>query len=51
MASNINTEKIILGIDPGTMVMGYGIIREQGLATLTAAAVSVNAQTALIIHD
>ena len=30
MASNINTEKIILGIDPGTMVMGYGVIREQG---------------------
>ena len=23
-------EKIILGIDPGTMVMGYGVIREQG---------------------
>ena len=23
-------EKIILGIDPGTMVMGYGVVREQG---------------------
>ncbi len=26
----MNQEKIILGIDPGTMVMGYGVIREQG---------------------
>ena len=26
----MDTEKIILGIDPGTMVMGYGVIREQG---------------------
>ena len=26
----MNAEKIILGIDPGTMVMGYGVIREQG---------------------
>ena len=26
----MDSEKIILGIDPGTMVMGYGIIREQG---------------------
>ena len=26
----MNEEKIILGIDPGTMVMGYGVIREQG---------------------
>ena len=26
----MDQEKIILGIDPGTMVMGYGIIREQG---------------------
>lgn len=25
-----NTTKIILGIDPGTVVMGYGIIRVQG---------------------
>lgn len=23
-------ERIILGIDPGTAVLGYGIIREQG---------------------
>jgi pullulanase len=34
-----------------TVVCRDGIIREQGLATLTAAAVSVNAQTALILHD
>ena len=26
----MDSEKIILGIDPGTMVMGYGVIREQG---------------------
>ena len=26
----MNEEKIILGIDPGTMVMGYGVIRVQG---------------------
>ena len=26
----MDQEKIILGIDPGTMVMGYGVIREQG---------------------
>jgi crossover junction endodeoxyribonuclease RuvC len=26
----MDTEKIILGIDPGTMVMGYGVISEQG---------------------
>lgn len=25
-----NTEKIILGIDPGTNVMGYGVIRVIG---------------------
>ena len=25
-----NTEKIILGIDPGTNVMGYGVIRVTG---------------------
>lgn len=25
-----NSEKIILGIDPGTMVMGYGLIKEEG---------------------
>ena len=25
-----NTEKIILGIDPGTNVMGYGVIRVMG---------------------
>ena len=30
MASALTPEKIILGIDPGTMVMGYGVIREQG---------------------
>ena len=23
-------ERIILGIDPGTVVLGYGVIREQG---------------------
>ena len=34
-----------------TVVCRDGVIREQGLATLTAAAVSVNAQTALILHD
>ena len=28
--SSMDSEKIILGIDPGTMVMGYGVIREQG---------------------
>lgn len=27
---NVNTEKIILGIDPGTNVMGYGLIRVIG---------------------
>ena len=26
----MDQEKVILGIDPGTMVMGYGVIREQG---------------------
>ena len=26
----MDQEKIILGIDPGTMVMGYGVIRVQG---------------------
>lgn len=26
----MENEKIILGIDPGTMVMGYGLIKEQG---------------------
>ena len=26
----MDQEKIILGIDPGTMVMGYGVIREEG---------------------
>ena len=26
----MDSEKIILGIDPGTMVMGYGVVREQG---------------------
>lgn len=29
-ASALESEKIILGIDPGTMVMGYGLIKEQG---------------------
>jgi crossover junction endodeoxyribonuclease RuvC len=28
--SNIKRPNIILGIDPGTMVMGYGIIRHEG---------------------
>ena len=28
--TRMDQEKIILGIDPGTMVMGYGVIREQG---------------------
>ena len=39
-----NTEKIILGIDPGTNVMGYGVIRVIGnkaelvvMASLTCA--------------
>lgn len=27
MSKKSNTEKIILGIDPGTNVMGYGVIR------------------------
>lgn len=26
----MESEKIILGIDPGTMVMGYGLVKEQG---------------------
>ena len=26
----METEKIILGIDPGTIVMGYGVIQQQG---------------------
>ena len=26
----METEKIILGVDPGTMVMGYGLISQQG---------------------
>jgi pullulanase len=34
-----------------TVVCRDGVIREQGLATLTGSAVSVNAQTALILHD
>ncbi|MFA6837163.1 MAG: crossover junction endodeoxyribonuclease RuvC [Fibrobacteraceae bacterium] len=29
-SQDIMTEKIILGIDPGTSIMGYGIIRVQG---------------------
>ncbi len=28
----VNTERIILGIDPGTQIMGYGIILQQGNA-------------------
>src|SRR5690242_1440917 len=27
---NPNSEKIILGIDPGTVILGYGIIRVKG---------------------
>ena len=27
---NSNSEKIILGIDPGTLILGYGIIRVKG---------------------
>lgn len=30
MAKKQTTERIILGIDPGTVVMGYGIVREVG---------------------
>ncbi len=30
MSKRVNTEKIILGIDPGTNVMGYGVIRVNG---------------------
>ena len=26
----METEKIILGVDPGTMVMGYGLIAQKG---------------------
>ena len=29
-AKNQSTEKIILGIDPGTTVMGYGLISTEG---------------------
>ena len=28
----METEKIILGIDPGTMVMGFGLVKQQGKA-------------------
>ena len=28
----MDTEKIILGIDPGTMVMGFGLVKQQGKA-------------------
>ena len=28
MLKETSTERIILGIDPGTTVMGYGIIKE-----------------------
>lgn len=28
--AKVNSEKIIMGIDPGTNVMGYGIIRAIG---------------------
>ena len=30
MSKRVNAEKIILGIDPGTNVMGYGVIRVNG---------------------
>ena len=30
MSKRVNTDKIILGIDPGTNVMGYGVIRVNG---------------------
>jgi len=30
MAETVTPEKIILGIDPGTIVMGYGVIRQFG---------------------
>ena len=26
----MEAEKIILGVDPGTMVMGYGLVRQKG---------------------
>ena len=26
----METEKIILGVDPGTMVMGYGLVAQKG---------------------
>lgn len=28
--TNLNTDRVILGIDPGTLVMGYGLIAIQG---------------------
>lgn len=30
MGKNIKTERIILGLDPGTNVMGYGLIKITG---------------------
>ena len=30
MPKNTKTEKIILGIDPGTTIMGYGVLRVSG---------------------
>ena len=30
MTGSIKTEKIILGVDPGTNIMGYGLLRVMG---------------------
>lgn len=34
LSSEENNEKVILGIDPGTNILGYGIIRGQGKNTI-----------------
>ena len=50
MTKKSNTEKIILGIDPGTNVMGYGVIRIIGnKAELVVMASSTCARRAIPI--
>ena len=41
-------EKIILGIDPGTTIMGYGVLRVRGVKPELVAMLSVQLLTSLI---
>ena len=49
----MDQEKIILGIDPGTMVMGYGVIREQGkkMELLTMGVINEKSASGLWSHS